>query len=100
MAVISSGDPVDRKEARVAGRGETLERGEKKRSRDGAGLGGTPAFTLCNRRRFESQRGTQARHGSQLDATGLPIEEMLACCTVPLSLDFLICKVGRMTPIL
>ena len=26
----------------MAGRGETLERGEKKRSRDGAGLGGTP----------------------------------------------------------
>lgn len=47
--------------------------------------------------RFESQDGTQARRGLQLDATGLPIEEMLACCTVTLSLDFLICKVGRMT---
>ena len=32
---------MDRKEARVAGRGETLERGEKERSREGAGLGGT-----------------------------------------------------------
>ena len=50
--------------------------------------------------RFESQRGTQARRGLQSDAAGLPIEEMLACCAVPLSLDFLICKVGRMTPIL
>lgn len=45
--------------------------------------------------RFESQYGTQARCGLQLDATGLPIEEMLACCT-----DFLICKVGQMTRLL